>query len=205
MQLITTAQPSVEPLALDEVKLHCYIDTDATDLLLTAFIIAARKWVENYCGISLITQSQRVTFDYQDKWAGEWTLNRKITLPVSPIQSITTVTTYDQSDNATVFDSVNYRLSGHRLILRDNYSWADELRLYDCMQIDFVSGYGDDADAITTKAPEIMIAMKMLIASWYEQRGSITDDMLAKTSMVMTPVPFGVKALLAPYRNFAIC
>jgi uncharacterized phiE125 gp8 family phage protein len=198
MRLVLTSPPAIEPLLLDDAKLFAYIDNDATDTLITGLITVARQWVENYCNIALITQSYSAYYDYRDKWAGEWIRGRKIRLPMQPIQSITDVNSYDQFDNETLFDSSNYRLSGSRLVLGDLASWPTELRIYDCLQVDFVAGYSNDDTLIPSG---IITAMKMLIASWYEQRGSITDDMLARNNVEMLPVPFGVKSILAPYRN----
>jgi uncharacterized phiE125 gp8 family phage protein len=201
MHLVRTAEPDAEPLSLEDAKLHCYIDIDATDPLVSALITVARNWVEQYCLNSLITQSWTVTYDYKDTAEGLWFLKRKLRLPQSPIQTITEINTYDGNNNATVFDSANYRLSGDCIVLNDNQSWPSNLRLYDSIQIEFEAGFGDDAEDVPKN---IILAMKMLIAGWYEQRGSLTDDMLAKTNMQMLPVPFGVTALLSKYRTYVI-
>lgn len=197
MHLVRTVDAAIEPLSLSDAKLHCYIDITATDSIVTALINTARNWVEQYCLVSLITQSWKVTYDYRDTREGEWIRKRFIRLPQSPIQSITTVTTYDKDNNASVFDVSNYRLSGDRIILNDDNCWPTNLRLFDSLQIDFKAGFGDTVDKVPTN---IILAMKQLVASWYEQRGAITDDILAKTNMQMLPAPFGVTALLSKHR-----
>jgi len=197
MHLVQTADAALEPLSLSDAKLHCYIDISATDSLVTALIAVARRWVEQFCLNSLITQSWTVKYDYRDTLEGTWILKRGIRLPQSPIQSITAITTYDKDNNATVFDSSNYRLSGDRVILNDADEWPTNLRLFDCLQIDFKAGFGDAAINVP---PNIILAMKMLIAQWYEQRGAITDDMMMKGNIQMLPVPFGVTALLSKYK-----
>jgi uncharacterized phiE125 gp8 family phage protein len=197
MHLVQTADAALEPLSLADAKLHCYIDISATDSLVTALIAVARRWVEQFCLNSLITQSWTVTYDYRDTREGSWINKRVLRLPQSPIQSITAITTYDKDNNATVFDSSNYRLSGDRVVLNDDDAWPTNLRLYDSLQIDFKAGFGDAAINVP---PNIVLAMKMLVAQWYEQRGSITDDMMMKGNVEMIPVPFGVTSLLSKYK-----
>jgi uncharacterized phiE125 gp8 family phage protein len=197
MHLVQTVDAALEPLSLADAKLHAYIDISATDSLVTALITVARRWVELFCSNALITQSWIVTYDFCDTFEGLWWHKRRIRLPQSPIQSITAITTYDKDNNATVFDAANYRLSGDRVVLNDSASWPSNLRLYDSLKIEFKAGFGNTADKVP---PNIILAMKMLVAQWYEQRGAITDDILATGNMQMLPVPFGVNALLSKYK-----
>jgi uncharacterized phiE125 gp8 family phage protein len=201
MRLIQTSQPSIEPLLLADAKLAAYVDITATDSLINALINVARVWVEQYCNRALITQNWTVYYDYHDKMYGYWVNKRKIAIPKSIVQSITAITTYDQFRNALVFDSSNYFQTGDYIALQDTFDWPTELGLYDCLQIDFVAGYGNSASNVPNG---IIQAMKMLVATWYENREAITDDVLAKVNMQALPMPFGVTALLAPYRVFAL-
>ena len=201
MHLTRTEEPEEEPLTLDEAKLHCRVDISADDELITALITSARLWVEQHCINSLITQSYTVTYDYHDRSNGFWIVKRKFRLPQSPIQEIETITTYDSDNNATELDSDNYRLSGDYIVLNDNASWPTNLRLYDCLQIDFIAGFSDEANGIPKS---IIQAMKMLVATWYENRESITDDVLASMNSNALEIPFGVKSLLAPYRTIEV-
>lgn len=198
MHLVNTEAPAIEPLSLSEVKLHCYIDGTTFDSMLNVLIQTARIWVEQYCINSIITQSWRVTYDYHDATEGFWMGKRKFLLPQQPVQSIATVTTYDSENSPTVFDASNYRLSGDRLVLNDNFYWPSNLRLFDALQVDFVAGFGSQASDVP---PNITLAMKMLIACWFENRESITDDMLATNSIPAIQLPYGVSALLATYRR----
>ena len=197
MHLVRTADAAVEPLSLSDAKLHCYIDTTATDALVTALINVARNWVEQYCLNSLITQTWTVTYDYFDTANNEWIRKRKLRLPQSPVQSITSITSYDLNNNATVFDPANYMLSGDRIVLNDTSEWPSALRKFDCLQIVFKAGYGDAAANVPNN---IIQAMKMLVATWYEQRDALTNDILAKNNMQLLPVPFGVTSLLSLYK-----
>lgn len=197
MHLVQTTPPSIEPLSLSDAKTHCNVDNTHWDSMFTFFITTARQWVEQYCLNSLITQTYTVTYDYHDTAEWLWSVKRKIRLPQTPIQSVTSITHYDRDNTATVFDSSNYFLSGDRVILNDANFWPSNLRLHDCMKIIFISGFGSLATNVPTN---IILAMKMLIASWYEIRESLSDDVLAKTNMQLLPVPFGVTSLLSKYK-----
>jgi uncharacterized phiE125 gp8 family phage protein len=108
------------------------------------------------------------------------------------LQSVTSVTAYDDSDQASVFLAANYIVDLERepgrLVLRNGAVWPSATRAANAIEIVFVAGYGDAADAV----PEaLQTAILHLVAFWYEHRG---DEALS------FGVPVGVMALLAPYR-----
>jgi len=200
MHLINTEGPSIEPLELADAKIHCRVDTTYDDNLITALIIMARQFVEQYIISSLITQNWSVYYDYKDvKW---YSPKNFIRLPMKPVQNITTITTYDDCDNATVFDSSNYRLStgDNRIVLNNNCYWPDNLRLYDCMEIDFVAGFGSEAANVPLS---IVQAMKLLVGQWYENRETISDPMVLRDK-AGGDLSFTVTALLSQYRTLII-
>jgi uncharacterized phiE125 gp8 family phage protein len=56
------------------------------------------------------------------------------------------------------------------------------------IELDVVAGYGDEGSAV----PEpLRLAVRLLLAHWYEHRG---------TAGALPPVPAAVTALMAPYR-----
>lgn len=198
MQLINTMPPAIEPLSLSDAKLHCRIDTTYDDTLITALITKARQFVEQYIISSLITQNWTVTYDYRDvAWYG---YRSYIRLPMKPIQSITTITTYDDTDTGTVFNSSNYRLSGDRIVLNNGCFWPQGLRLFDCVQVDFVAGYGSSASNVPAS---IIQAMELLIAQWYENREAISDPIVIKDK-AGGDLSYSVTALLSQYRTLIV-
>jgi uncharacterized phiE125 gp8 family phage protein len=200
MHLINTLQPSVEPLNIDDAKQHCRVDNNEDDEYVEFLITKARRFVENYIISSLITQNWTVTYDYYDKSDYCWQGKRQIRLPMKPVQSITTVTTYDEYNNATVFDPSNYRVSGNRLVLNDFCYWPSDLRTMDCLKIDFVAGYGADGSYVPQ---DIIHAMDLLIAQWYEQREAISDPVVIKDK-AGGDLSFSVSALLSQYKTLTI-
>lgn len=106
----------------------------------------------------------------------------EIELPYMPIQSITSVVTYDDANNSSTFDSASYLLDGQggRLILNDGYTWPTDLRDSNAVEITFVAGYGSG----NIPAP-ILEAIRMMVANMYEGCQMMNEQ---------------VKALLAPYK-----
>lgn len=200
MHLVSTSQPSVEPLSLDDAKLHARIDISYDDDLTTQYIVAARRYVENYCKLSLITQNWSVFYDHRDV---QWYDTRSIIrLPMQPVQSITAITTYNDIDSSTVFDSSNYRLSGdNRICLNANCYWPDNVRMNDSVKIDFVAGYGNVATSVPN---DIIQAIRMLVAFYYQTREATSDPMATNQNQIGGNIPYSVTSLLAPYRTLTI-
>lgn len=83
--VITRQPPAVEPLNLEEVKLHLRInpgDTSEDIDILAPLISAAREYCENYCGKSLAEQTITV---YSE-------MSGTVTLPRGPVISVDSVT-----------------------------------------------------------------------------------------------------------------
>lgn len=202
--LVVTA-PAVTPVSLDEVKAHLRVDDDTEDALLTAMIAGAANAAELYLGRSLITQTLRLTLD---RWPvngvgpdvtfdGPWINGpRAVELARPPVQSIASVTVYDEDDQASVVDPTVYRLANGsndraRLVLRKGQAWPAGTRITDAIEIDYVAGYGDT----TADAPEpIRQGLLALIGVWYEHRDG------AGWASQGSPLPVGAVSLWRPFR-----
>lgn len=194
MRLELTVAPTVEPVTVDEVKLHARVDIDDDDTLIENYIKSARLYVEHYIHSALLTQTWKITFDGCDIAFNK----RVIPLPLKPILSITSYTSYDSENTATVFSSSNYRLSGNRVALNDSSDWPSNFRILDAIEIIFVAGYG----ATATSVPEdIKQAIRLLTAHYYDTREGVYDPMSGVKSDFFK-VPFGITALLQPYKSF---
>ena len=209
-QLLTP--PSAEPVTLAEAKQQARIDSSADDALITSLITAARQWAEKYTGRAFITQTWQLTLDMIPGASGKWWDGERqgpvtglddvnyISLPRAPLQSVTSVTYFDNTDTPTVWPPSNYfvdtvREPG-RLALRMGAVWPVATRLTNGIVIQYVCGYGNDG----TTVPEIIkTAIHQLVAHWYEHRG---DAATAPTTRgnVIAPVPLVIQALLDPYR-----
>jgi uncharacterized phiE125 gp8 family phage protein len=56
--------PAVEPLSLDEAKLHVRQDSTADDDLITTLIQAAREYCEDFCHRAFVTQTWQLLLDH---------------------------------------------------------------------------------------------------------------------------------------------
>lgn len=197
MRVEVTIQPGAEPVLLAEAKLHCRIEDAITedDALVTALIKGARDTVERFLNRKLITQTLKASFDNGDSSLyKQW-----IELQFPPILSITSITSYGADDVPAVFGASNYRLSGSRAVLGNNASWPTPGREFDALEIVYVAGYG----AAGSSVPEpIKLAIKMLVAHWYESREAAGDPVISEAKGFV--IPFGVQQILLPFRIYSI-
>lgn len=139
-------------------------------------------------GRCLVNQTWRLTVDC---WHPE------IALPLPPVQSVTQVRYRDRGGAWQIMEPSQYRLFGAG-------SWAAELSpAYgmvwpaitfdrDSVEIEFVTGYGDDINDIPAS---LLHGIRLLAAHFYVERQPVT---------FATPheMPFGVKEILAPYKVY---
>lgn len=202
---VTTA-PSVEPLALSEVKSYLRISGSGEDTLIGTFIEAARTFCEDFTGRALITQTLTLTLDatneiddplFEGTRTGPYINFYKsfISLPRPELQSVTSVKTFADDDTATTFASSKYYVDTSRdparIVLRTGETWPTALRVANAIEVVYVSGYGNAASDVP--AP-LKIGMMQHIAYMYDQRGDMKDYLQART------LPPSVANLYQTYR-----
>lgn len=190
ISLMWNSNTGTEPLALADVKTFLKVEaTDTTDdTLITGLITAARERAETITGRSLITSNWTYWLDcfpygWQEntgparntinRFQNWWAENQVLRIPKAPLQSITSVQfmpsygssyltldpslyTVDTASNPGCISPVS------------NYYWPFSWTIRNAVQIQFVAGYG-------TFVPEaILVAIRLLICDWYENRGDST-------------------------------
>jgi uncharacterized phiE125 gp8 family phage protein len=184
---VIVTQPAIEPVTAAEFKAQVRDDA-LTDAEALAWVTTARAYIEEMNNFAIITQTWRLALDRwpsgREKW---WDGVRQgsrtelygppsfsdVPLPRYPLQSITSVTTFDTGNNATavtiadVFNVDTYRTPG-RLALRFGQTWPIALRETNAIVIDYVCGYGSAAGDVP--AP-IKQGILLMAASLYENRG----------------------------------
>jgi len=85
-----TESSPTEPCTLAEAKLQCIVTYSDDDALITDYITMARKVIENYCNISIVTQSVTLTADLYNEWE----------LPYGPVTGITGVSTRSPNEGS---------------------------------------------------------------------------------------------------------
>lgn len=112
-----STQPVVEPIALNEAKLHLRIDANAEDEYVTSLIQAARQWCEGYEGQAYMMRTIKV---YLDSFA-------EISLPFFPLVSVSSIQYVDSDGNTQTLSSSYYTVDTDstpgRVYLAYNQTW----------------------------------------------------------------------------------
>ena len=185
MTYLLVGEPAMEPITLADAKWHLRLDHDRDDRLIEGLIGAARRHIEAETGIAIITQAWRLYLD-------DWPVDRCIRLRRHPVRRIETATAFDA-------DGVAQDVPGDRLRL-DTVSRPARILVSDAVpmgsapngiEIEFVAGLADSPPEVPD---DLVRAVHMLVASWYEFRGAYS----AKDQPVA--VPAGFDRLIAPHR-----
>jgi uncharacterized phiE125 gp8 family phage protein len=180
LELVTG--PSIEPLTLDEVKLHLrtYSTDTSEDDLLNALITSAREWSESFTGRVLIDQVWAMTVPNN---------NKDINIPKSPvIEIVSFVSVESDSDGAGVeveIDPEYYSLvcGKAKFPKVKKFSTFPESEYQDySLKIYFRAGYVDmstsnleDASNLPKKYKQ---AMKLWIEAMYDRDEKMMDRLI---------------------------
>jgi len=201
--VVVTVAPAVEPVTVSEAKAYLRVDSTADDTLIGQMITAARELVEQHLRRKLITQTLRLTFDrfpqverrgHETWWNGVrqgaisdlYSDAQALVLPCPPLQSVTSLVTYDDTGASATFPAGNYTVdtAGGRVCLNNSAQWPYSLRAQRAVEVTYVAGYGANAAAVPQA---IIIGVQQVIAALYNGRDCAEMPMVAKT-------------ILAPYR-----
>jgi hypothetical protein len=178
--------------------------------LLTTLIQAAREYAEEFTCRAFITQTWTM---YMDRWPqtkdplGWWDGVREgsitmgqatsIELPIGPLQSVTSVSTFNDDNTETPFSSDNYSLNTTRtpgeIILNMGATWPVFTRARNGVKVVYVCGYGDNPTDVP--AP-LRTAVKMLAAHWYENR----EFTKTQSDMNQAVAPVHLQSILNRYK-----
>lgn len=177
LPVTVTVAPASEPVTLAEAKTHCAVDGSDNDAELGLMIGAARTFVEEYCGIKLVSQTVVM------RASSFCDLGH---LPVAPLISTTSVTYLDtagaeQTLSTDVYESVLVGLEPS-IRLKINQSWPSPRTATDALRVTATAGY-------SSLPASIKHALLLLIGKWFDDRS-------------VGEVPEGVKSLLSNHRKF---
>ncbi len=189
-------EPEVEPvLKSRKPKTTCKVDLDITedDDLIDGLITTARLWIEDITGRALITQTRDLFLD-------SWPRSRFFELPGAPLQSVASITYTDEDGGSNTFaassyivDATSKRRPG-RIWLDDDDDWpTDALEPGASIAIRYTCGYGSAGSDVPRP---IRQALLLMVGLHYEHR----EEAAASRRLEIKRIPFGVRALLAPYR-----
>jgi hypothetical protein len=211
MGLVTITAASIPPVTTAEMKSHLRIDFADDDTVVTNYVDAATEYLQDRLRRQLITQTFELTLDAfpNNKELFDGTrgtmasadspFGQVIQLPMSPIQTITTVKYIDTDGNEQTLSSALYQLDETaipgRLSPAYNQEWPDTRPQLEAVAIRFVAGHGD---AITDVPENLRQAVMLLAGHWYESREA------TQTGNVARSIPFGVDNLINDKRVWEI-
>lgn len=217
--LTRTVVPADEPVTLDDAKAHLRVESDVhdDDPLILSLVSAARQYVEEVSGRSLITQTWRLALAGfpgatgvlgvpvygvdplslpGTPVAGSVAFRYALRLPRGPVQSITSVEYRDTAGVLQALASTSYVLSADNweatLTPTPGTIWPVTLVHPEGAVVTYQAGYGATASAV----PEaIRQAILLLVGTWYESREAVSISRFTASE-----VPLTFDALIAPYR-----
>jgi uncharacterized phiE125 gp8 family phage protein len=171
-------EPTLEPVTVEELKTFARIDGVDEDSLLETFIISIRKKVEYYLGKSLIQQTIRLTMD-------EWNSNI-IELPMSPLISVSSVTTIDEDDTETTYSSSNYYVITEsipgQLVIKDSASNPiNTVRCKGGYRITYLAGYG----SLARDVPSVIKTSIMVGATKLYENRDFTEELPTEVKVLL--------------------
>ena len=169
MAIRVITPPAAEPITLQEAKDQLRIFHNEEDTLIEHYISAARIDAEASQHRAYITQTIRYTMD-------NWPSVKKIYLPRSPLQSVTSVEYLDRDGATQTLPAANYTVDTDsepgRIILNPGETWPTGLYPYSAIQITFIAGYGD-RPAVPLNIKQ---AIMFLTAHYFEHREEIAGS-----------------------------
>lgn len=204
---VTTA-PTNYPVSIAEVRTDLRLDHQEDDPELAGLIAAATAFAENFQGRALINRTYTA---YLDNWPWNEPIGQtsriipanfwRLELPRPPLVSVASITTYDDSDVATVMSAANYYVDNASLVgrvaLRNTASWPTPDRLTNGIQIVWTAGYGAD---MTNVPEETRAGIRLLVKHWHDNPQAVVG-LDGRASPL--EVPFAVSALLTMNKLWA--
>lgn len=166
MGLVLITPPAVEPISTAAAKLHLRVDHADEDTLIDRLIRAARIHVEEITGRALITQ----TWEYREE-RFPYYASEPIKLGRSPLQTIISVKYYNGAGVLTTVSAADYfadvSLLRGEVTLAYGASWPATRYQRNAVAIQFVAGYGDNAEDVPE---DLTAAMLLHIGHLYANR-----------------------------------
>ncbi|HEV1992419.1 MAG TPA: head-tail connector protein [Candidatus Dormibacteraeota bacterium] len=198
--------PAIEPITLDEAKLHLRVTGTDDDAYISGLIAAARQLEEKIQNRAFLTTTFRMQIDsfpdlpnatlkfFVPTYSVESYLARAISLMSGPLRllrspciSVTSITYLDNNGaTQTLAQNPAPGLPGYivdvdsepaRIAPANNLPWPITQAIQSAVKVTYVAGYGATAD----KVPETTKhAIKLRIGQFYENREAISDKMSFK-------------------------
>lgn len=182
--------PTVEPVTLDEAKLHCSVDGSEFDSFFETVIIpAARESAEHETGRALCTQTRELVLD---------AFPTDFVLSGAPIQSIVSIKYLDANGSEQTLDPQDTILDKDSepgyLSLAYGKGWPETYAVPNAVRVRYICGYGDASQVPAA----IKSWMLLTIGTMFSQR-----ETMALGQPVALPDRFWHR-LLDPYKIYEL-
>lgn len=178
-----TASNDRLPITIQAMKDYLRVDSSEDDELIAAYINTAVEAIKQYTRRAIKTETFVFKADgFADANGDERLLQlgpgvhtgsrpyllgggETLDLPFPPLQSVTSLVTYDRGNNALTFDAAQYQvdLQSGRIYLNESETWPSDLRAQDAVEVTYVAGYGSTA----VPAP-ILQAIRLHVEGMYD-------------------------------------
>jgi len=186
MSIVQTSAPSVEPVTTSDQKDWMRVDGSDEDTLIGNLAAASRAYVEMSTGRQMITATWQ--YKINDFPTGD------IVLPISPLQSVTSVQYVDTDGATQTWSNTLYTVDTASDIgrIRPNYDedYPTTRGYKQDITITFVAGYGDAASDVPDTA---LTAIKLLASNWFENRESNAPIALNEVPMALQTLIWALK------------
>lgn len=184
--------PAVAPVALIDTKLNLRVDHADEDTNIESLIAAATDYLEapnGAIGKAFITQSWALSVPCPDR-------DFRIHLPVTPVQSITSISYYDADDVSQTLTVGDFYLHGDEdwayIEPKPGVTWPGVYDRLDAITVEFVAGFGDTAAAVPQTIRQCVLLM---VAHWYENREPVV------VGSISSALPMAVDSLISMNRK----
>lgn len=192
MKYIVVAEPTTEPVSLEEVKLFLRLLPDDTseDNFISGLITASREYCENFTARALATQTIMLYLD---------SIPSEVEVPMPPLQSVDKIEVIDADKAAhELIVDTDYMIDSGEISSIIFTANAQEVaaHLYPINPVQITCTVGYDADIPVS----IKQAMLLLVAHWYENREAV-----ATNGEVGERIALGVRSLCLQYKVARWC
>ena len=197
--LTEVTAPANEPITLVQARDHLRLTatgspaTHADDTYVTALIAAARRWCEGFTQRAIITQTWDWFLDgFED---GDGADKGILEVPKPPLISVTTIKYLDSAGSQQTWASSKYRVDSDSQPGRISPAFGEAYPavrgVMGDVEVRLVAGYGADDTAVVD---DLLQAMKIVMAHWYEHREPII------TGTIVASVPMSAEYLARPHQ-----
>lgn len=196
-----TASDDDLAVSLADMKAFLRVDGTADDTQITAYIATATEAVKQYLRQAVLTETFVFKADGFTEPGGDdrilalgpgvHTASRPyllgggetLDIPFPPLQSVTSIVTYDRGNNASTYSDTRYQvdLQSGRIYLNEGETWPSSLRAQDAVEVTYIAGYGSG----NIPAP-ILEAIRKYVEAMFDGCEGMTNE---------------ARQLLAPYRR----